>query len=61
MPFTPEETREAVTRELKLRRRVYPRRIESGHMTPELAKRQIALFEEIEADYQAKAQGERLL
>lgn len=60
MKFTAEEKREAIERELKYRRRVYPRRIEAGQMTRALADRQIALFEEILQDYQAAAAKERL-
>ena len=62
MTFTFEQKLEAVRRELKYRRRVYPRRIENKQMTQALADEQIAIFEEIEADYDRAAQKkERLL
>lgn len=61
MSFTFEEKLEAVQRELVYRRRVYTRRLAEGKMTPQLAARQIKLFEEIEADYQKMAQNGRLL
>jgi len=60
-PFTAQEKLDAVTRELRFRRRVYSIRVEDGRMTKELADRQIALFEAIEADYQKLAEGERLI
>lgn len=59
--FSAAEKLEAVTRELRYRRRVYLRRVQAGSMAPELARRQIAIMEAIEADYQAKAERERLL
>lgn len=61
MPYTAEEKHAAVERELRYRRRVYPRRIADHQMSQELADRQIAIFEEIEADYRAQAEKERLL
>lgn len=60
-PFSNEEKLEAIERELKYRRRVYPARIDGGKMSPQLAARQIALMEAIAADYRPKAQGEKLL
>lgn len=59
--FTAEEKRDCARREVKLRRRVYPRRIDNGHMTQALADKQIALMEEIAADYEESAAGERLI
>lgn len=58
---TSAEKLEAVQRELNYRRRVYPRWIADKRMTQQLADRQIAIFEEIAADYQKLAEGERLL
>lgn len=55
------EKLEAVQREIKLRRRVYPRWVADKRMSQELADKQIAIFEEIAADYQKLAEGERLL
>jgi hypothetical protein len=40
-----------IERELILRYRVYPKRIESGKMTQRQADREIAIMEEIGADY----------
>lgn len=56
-----QEKMEAVDRELSYRRRVYPRLIESRKMTPDLAARQISLFESIAADYRAAVRARRLL
>jgi hypothetical protein len=58
---TAEQKLSAVERELRYRRRVYPRLIEAQKMTPEAAASQIAVFEAIEADYRTLAQKERLL
>lgn len=60
-PFTAEEKLAGIERELKYRRRVYPRRIEAQKMTQSLADEQITLFEAIAEDYRAQAQKERLL
>lgn len=38
---------ECIDRELKLRRRVYPRRVEGGQMTQELADRELARMEAV--------------
>jgi hypothetical protein len=43
-----------VLRELRLRRRLYPRAIAHGRMTQEEAKREIEIMEAIEADYVQK-------
>lgn len=59
--FTFEAKLEAVQRELKYRRHVYERRVSNGQMTRALADKQIALFEQIEADYQQMAQSRRLI
>lgn len=59
--FTAQDKLDAVQRELGFRRRVYERRVGDGKMTQQLADRQIAVFEAIEADYQAQLAGERLL
>lgn len=47
----------AVERELSYRRRVFPRRIEAGKMTKQLAFEQIAVFESIAADYRILVHG----
>lgn len=55
----------AISREIALRRRVYPRQIENGRLTQEKADREIAIFEAIVDDYTkivaAETQRERLL
>jgi hypothetical protein len=51
----------AVERELKYRRRVYPRLIADGKMTDGLAAAQIAVFEAIADDYRELAKKERLI
>jgi len=59
--FTAGEKLEAIRRELAYRRRVYPRRIAAENMTQRLADRQIAIFEELAADYETLAERERLI
>lgn len=59
--FTFEQKLEAVRRELKYRRRVYPRRIENKQMTQALADEQIAIMEAIAEDMEKEAAKERLL
>ncbi len=59
--FTYTEKFEAVDRELKKRRQVYPRLVAAEKMTQSLADRQIAIMEAIRADYSIWAQKERLL
>ena len=61
MAYTEAQKLEAITRELKLRRRVYPRRIEKGHMTQQLADYQLDIFEAIRSDYEERAAKDRLL
>lgn len=50
-PITTLEKKHCVERELALRGRVYPRRVEAGAMTQEKADREIAVMEAIVADY----------
>lgn len=52
MIFDRDMKREAIERELKLRRSVYPRRIADKKMTQALADKQIAVMEAILKDYQ---------
>lgn len=61
MSFTYTEKLEAVDRELKKRRQVYPRLVTAEKMTQALADRQIAVMEAIKADYEIFAKRERLL
>lgn len=61
MTFTEQQKLDAITRELGFRRRVYARQVEAGKMPQQTMDRQIAVFEAIEADYQARAEKERLI
>lgn len=49
--FSTKEKREAIDREVRFRQRVYPRWVAAGKMTQEFADRQIAIFQEVAADY----------
>lgn len=60
MASASEKAKEA-RREVFQRQRVYPRLIAQGKLTPTAAARQIALMEEIAADYEKAAEGERLI
>ncbi len=59
--FTMGDKKLAVDRELKYRRRVYPRLIAAGKMTDGFAAAQIAVFEAILEDYAKAEQTERLI
>jgi hypothetical protein len=61
MSYTAEQKRDAIERELSMRRRVYPRLIEKGSMTRHTADAQIAIFEAIRDDYVEAEKGERLI
>lgn len=50
-----------VERELKMRRRVYPRWIEDGRMSAGKAAHEIAAMEAIVADYKIMSEKERLI
>ena len=56
--FSAQELCKAIERELGYRRRVFPRRVDSGLMKQAEADRQIAMFEEIFARYSAEAEAE---
>lgn len=58
--FSAQEKLDAVERELSLRRRVYPNQVAAHRMSAAFADRQIALFDEIAADYRELAAAERL-
>jgi len=49
--YTPEQKLTEIRRELLMRRRVYPHRIEDGRLSAEDAARQIAIMKAIEEDY----------
>jgi hypothetical protein len=59
--YTAQQKRESIEREIKYRRRVFPRLIENGKMTRALADQQIAIFEAIRDDYTKAEQSERLI
>lgn len=59
--MTAKDKRECAEREAKMRRRVYPRWVEQKRMTQAEADRQIALMDEIAADYRAIEQKDQLL
>lgn len=48
---SPTEKYECAIREVKMRRRVYPRWVEGGRMTQAAADRELAIMEAIAADY----------
>jgi hypothetical protein len=48
-------------RELRWRYKVYQRRVESGQMSADNAKREISIMESIAADYRGACEKERLL
>ncbi len=52
------EKAECAEREVKQRRRVYPRFVGDGRMTQQFADRQIEVMEAIAADYRSKADAE---
>lgn len=59
--ITAEQKLKCVERELKLRRQVYPNRVETHRMTQEKADYEIMMMEAIIADYRALAEKERLI
>lgn len=61
MIFTAKEKLDAAQREIRMRRRVYPRRVSEQRMTQQLADREIALMEAIAKDYEEQAAKERLI
>ena len=52
--YTDEEKFRCAERELKMRRRAYPRWVELGKMRQEVAEREIAIMEAIAEDYRPK-------
>ena len=59
--ITAAEKLACVNRELAYRYRVFARRVDAGKMTQKQMDREIALMEEIAADYTAAVEKERLL
>lgn len=58
MTFTAEQLAACAEREVKQRRRVYPRWVEDGRMTQAFANEQIAMMEQIASDYRVQANTE---
>lgn len=52
--YTDEDKFRCAERELKLRRRAYPRWVELGKMDAKVAEREIAIMEAIAEDYRPK-------
>lgn len=59
--FTATEKYHAILRELGMRKKVYPRQVKHGAMTPHDADYQIKIFEEIAAEYKQQTEKDRLL
>lgn len=59
--FTATEKLACAERELRLRKQVYPRRIEAGRMSKRAADHEIAVLYAIIQDYREQARKERLL
>lgn len=59
--ITAAEKQACAERELKFRKRVYPRLIDSGQLSSEKAAREIETMQAIADDYRALAAGKRLL
>jgi hypothetical protein len=57
MPFTTGEKLKCLERELRMRYRVYERRVDAGQMPRATADRELALMEEIAADYRSLDEG----
>lgn len=56
--FTARQKQQALNRELGFRRRVYAQRVAEQKMKEADAKFQIGIFEEMEAEYRAKADAD---
>ena len=61
MQFTNQQLFDCASRELKMRRRVYPRWIEQKRLTPQKAQSEIEMMEAIENHFSVLASRERLL
>jgi len=61
MTVTHTDKRKTAERELSMRKRVYPRWVESGKMTQAQATHEIAVMEAIADDYCKLEVGERLI
>jgi hypothetical protein len=56
--YTAREKADCAEREVKQRRRVYPRWVADGRMKQDFADQQISMMEEISAEYRAEAEVE---
>lgn len=61
MSATAEQKAACAEREVRQRRRVYPKLVARGSISQTFADREIATMEEIAADYRRQAEGERLI
>lgn len=59
MPYTAARIVKALDRELGFRRRVYGKNVANGTMSQAAMDEEIAIFEQIKADYQLRAVEER--
>lgn len=59
--LTDQEKLDALERELKYRRRVYPRLVAAGKMTASFAAKQERIFEEIAEDYRDRVKDGELI
>lgn len=59
--FSAEDKLKCALRELKMRRAVYPRRIQLKQMHVTTAEHEIAVMEEIAKDYEQQVEKERLI
>ncbi len=59
--ITEEDKLACAKRELKLREQVYPRRVDKRQMTQQLADRETRTMRAIVADYEKRAESERLI
>lgn len=53
--FSASEIAEELEREVRMRERVYPRQVASGHMSQESADRRLAIMRAAARDYRAEA------
>lgn len=61
LTFTNDEKLACAEREVALRRRVYPNRVQTGRMSAAKALHEIECMKSIAADYRTQTQKERLL
>ena len=61
MTMTEMDKLRCVERELRMRKKVYPRRVADKHMTQKTADHEIACMEAIVRDYDRIVHGERLI